>query len=272
MGGELPASAIHHVQLLAVVVVITRVGVSSEDVLEDLLGGLIPEVPFSRGQVTFVDLLLARPATRRWAILRGLLAPLAYALRELEDLSVFRGAVTTVGMDRAWPTVTSLLPWTLAALVPAPSRSYGDRSTRLRPIVTVVLLLLLATALGGDTWAARLGNSGLRCRVPCTTLGSSGAFVSQSKERSDGFYVMHRQFLQHLFITHSLLESGDNRGIGDARYSPSYLGEAGDKSPESLPGFPPHCIEMSLDAMLLISTGEVCYEPCTELFPGVDRP
>jgi hypothetical protein len=39
----------------------------------------------------------------------------------------------------------------LATLVPAPSRSYGDRSTRLRPIVTAVLLLLLATALGGDT-------------------------------------------------------------------------------------------------------------------------
>jgi hypothetical protein len=31
-------------------------------------------------------------------------------------------------------------------------------------------------------------------------------------------------------------------------------------------------MEMSLHAMLLISTGEVCREPCTELFPGVDRP
>jgi hypothetical protein len=104
------------------------------------------------------------------------------------------------------------------------------------------------------------------------TLGSSGAFVGQSKEHSDGFYVMHRQFLQHLLITHSLSESNDNRGIGDARYSPSYLGEAGDKSPESLPGFLPHCMEMSLHAMLLISIGEVCCEPCTELFLGVDRP
>jgi hypothetical protein len=66
-------------------------------------------------------------------------------------------------------------------------------------------------------------------------LGSSGAFVGQSKERSDGFYVMRRQFLQHLLITHSLSESSDNRGIRDARYSSSYLGEAGDKSPESLP-------------------------------------
>jgi hypothetical protein len=41
--------------------------------------------------------------------------------------------------------------WALAALAPAPSRSYNDWSTRLRPIMTVVLLLLLATALGGGT-------------------------------------------------------------------------------------------------------------------------
>ena len=99
--GELPASAIHNVQLLAAVIVITGVGVSSEDVLEDLLGGLIPEVPFSRGYVTFVDLLLARPAPRPRAILGGLLASLADALRELQDLSAFRGAMATVGVDRA---------------------------------------------------------------------------------------------------------------------------------------------------------------------------
>jgi hypothetical protein len=65
MGGELPASALHYIHLLATVVVITEVRVSSEDILEDLLEDLIPEVPFSRGQVAFVDLLLARPATRR---------------------------------------------------------------------------------------------------------------------------------------------------------------------------------------------------------------
>jgi hypothetical protein len=59
-GGELLASTIHHVQLLVAVVVITGVGASSEDVLEDSLGGPIPEVPFSRGRITFVDLLLAR--------------------------------------------------------------------------------------------------------------------------------------------------------------------------------------------------------------------
>ena len=66
-----------------------------------MLGGLILEVPFSRGRATFVDLLLARLATRRRAIPGGLLAPLADAFRELEDLSAFRGAVATIGMDRA---------------------------------------------------------------------------------------------------------------------------------------------------------------------------
>jgi hypothetical protein len=38
VGGELPALAVHHVQLLAAVAVVTGVGVSSEDVLEDPLG------------------------------------------------------------------------------------------------------------------------------------------------------------------------------------------------------------------------------------------
>jgi hypothetical protein len=100
-GGELPASAVHHVQLLAAVGIITGVGVSSEDVLEDLLGGLIPEVSFSRGHITVVDPLLARPATRWGAILGSLLAPLTDALRELDDLAALRGAVATVGVHRA---------------------------------------------------------------------------------------------------------------------------------------------------------------------------
>jgi hypothetical protein len=101
MGGELLAPAVHHVQILAAVVVITRVGVSNENVLEDPLRRLIPEVLFSRGRITFVDLLLARPATRWRAIFGGLLTPLADALRELDDFSALRGAVATVGVDRA---------------------------------------------------------------------------------------------------------------------------------------------------------------------------
>jgi hypothetical protein len=99
-GGKLPASAIRYIQLLAAVVVLTGIGVFSEDFLENLLGCLIPEVPFSRGQVAFIDLLLARPTMRRRAILGGL-APLADALRELQDLLALRGAMATVGVDRA---------------------------------------------------------------------------------------------------------------------------------------------------------------------------
>jgi hypothetical protein len=100
-GGELPASVVHHVQLLAAVGIITGVGISSEDVLEDLLGGLVPEVPFSRGHITVVDPLLARPATRWGAILGSLLVPLADTLCELDDLTALRGAVATVGVYRA---------------------------------------------------------------------------------------------------------------------------------------------------------------------------
>jgi hypothetical protein len=108
--------------------------------------------------------------------------------------------------------------------------------------------------------------------VPCTTLGSSGTFVGQSEERGDGFHVMRRQLLQHLLIMHPLSESNDNGGIGNTRYSPSYLGEAGNESPEGLPKFLPYDMEMSLHAMLLISTSKVRCESCTKLFPGVDGP
>jgi hypothetical protein len=94
MGGELPAPAVHHVQVLVAVVVVIRVGVSSEDALKDPLRGLITEVPFSRGRVTFITLLLSRPTMRRRAILGGLLA-------QLKDLAAFRGVVATVGVDRA---------------------------------------------------------------------------------------------------------------------------------------------------------------------------
>jgi hypothetical protein len=70
-----------------VVVIVTGVGISSEDVLEDPLGSLIPEFSFPRGHLTVVDPLLARSATRWGAFLGGLLAPLADALHELDDLA-----------------------------------------------------------------------------------------------------------------------------------------------------------------------------------------
>jgi hypothetical protein len=81
---------------------------------------------------------------------------------------------------------------------------------------------------------------------------------------------MRGQLLQHLFITYPLAESGDDGSIEDTGYSPSYLSEAGDESPESFPGFLPHCMEVGRHAMLLINAGEVRCEPHTELFLGVD--
>jgi hypothetical protein len=58
--------------------------------------------------------------------------------------------MASVGVDKARLTVTSLLLGALVALIPVPSPSYSDRSTRLRLIMATVLLLL-ATALGGGT-------------------------------------------------------------------------------------------------------------------------
>jgi hypothetical protein len=72
---------------MARLVVIAGVGVSGENVLQDPLGRLIPEVQFSRGHLAVVDPFLARSVTRRGAILGGLLALLADTLREFDDLA-----------------------------------------------------------------------------------------------------------------------------------------------------------------------------------------
>jgi hypothetical protein len=81
---------------------------------------------------------------------------------------------------------------------------------------------------------------------------------------------MRGQLLQHLFIAYSRTEDRDDGSIGNARYSTSHLGEAGDKRPESLPGFLPHCVEVGLHAVLLVSAGEVRCELRAELFPVID--
>jgi hypothetical protein len=59
------------------------------------------EVRFFCGHLAAVDPFLARSAARRGAIAGSLLAPLANALRELDDLVTLRGAVATVGVYRA---------------------------------------------------------------------------------------------------------------------------------------------------------------------------
>jgi hypothetical protein len=117
----------------------------------------------------------------RWgAILGSLLAPLADALRELDDLAALRGVVATVGVHRARAAIASLWTWVLVALVPAPSRSCDDRSSSLRPLVAAILLLLFAV-LGDGTRATRLGNSGLWCRVPCTALVALAHLSARAK-------------------------------------------------------------------------------------------
>jgi hypothetical protein len=123
---------------------------------------------------------------------------------------------------------------------------------------------------GDGTRATRLGSSGLWGRVPCTTLGGSGAFIVQSKECGDSFHVMCGQLLQHFFITYSLSEGRDDGCIRNAGYGTSHLGEAKDELSESLLGLLPHRMEVGLHTVLLVSTGKVRNEPRAELLPGVD--
>jgi hypothetical protein len=60
-----------------------------------------------------------------------------------------------------------------------------------------------------------------------------------------------------------MMEASEMRGT-------SHLGEAGDERPESLPGLLPHCVEVGLHTVLLVSVGEVRNKSCAELFPKVD--
>jgi hypothetical protein len=63
-----------------------------------------------------------------------------------------------------------------------------------------------------------------------------------------------------------MMEASVIRGI-----VPRTLVKRGYESPESFPGFLPHCMEVGLHTMLLISAGKVRREPRVELFLGVDR-
>jgi hypothetical protein len=105
--------------------------------------------------------------------------------------------------------------------------------------------------------------------VPCSALDGSGALAGQSEECGDSLHVKRGQLLQH-FLSHPLTEGHDDGSVGNARYSTSHFGEAGDKCPESLPGFLPHCMEVGLHTVLLVSAGNVRCEPRAELFLGID--
>jgi hypothetical protein len=65
-------------------------------------------------------------------------------------------------------------------------------------------------------------------------------------------------------------EGRDDRSIRNTRYRTSHLGEAGDELLEGHPGLLPHCMEVDLHTVLLVSTGKVRHEPRTEFFLGVD--
>jgi hypothetical protein len=77
------------------------VGASGEDILQVPLGRLVPEVPLSRGHLAIVHIFFAGPAARRGAVFGRLLAPLADAFCEVNDLATLRGAVATVRVHRA---------------------------------------------------------------------------------------------------------------------------------------------------------------------------
>jgi hypothetical protein len=206
---------------------------------------LIPEVSLSRGHLTVVDLFLARTATRWGAVFGRLLMSLADTLVdafcEIDDLATLRGAMATVGVYRARAAVTPLWSWAFVAIALAPGRSCDDQRDRLWPLVAAILLFLF-TVPGDGNRATCLGSPGLWGRVPCTALGGSGALVIQSEERGNSLHIMCGQILQHFLITYPLSEGHDNGGIGNARYSTSYLGEAGDKRPEGLSGLLPYCV------------------------------
>jgi hypothetical protein len=142
-------------------VAFTGIGVSSEDILQDPLGWLIPEVRFGRDHLFVVGLFLAGSATR-WGVIPGrLLVPRADTFHEVDDLATFYGVVATVGVHGACVAVTPWWPWAFAAVTPAPSRSCHDQSGGVQFLVAAVLFLLFLAVLSDGTLAARLGSLGL---------------------------------------------------------------------------------------------------------------
>jgi hypothetical protein len=109
-------------------------------------------------------------------------------------------------------------------------------------------------------WAAPV------CGAECHARPSAAlAHLSAREECGDSLHVMRGQLLQHFLITYSLAEGRDDGSIGNAGYSTSHFGEAGDERPESLLGLLPYCVEVGLHTVLLVSAGEVRNEPRAEL-------
>ena len=82
----------------------------------------------------------------------------ADALHELLDLAAVSRAVAGIRTDRAGAALATLWAQAFAPRVMALGCCRSDRSSRLRPLMTAVLVLLLfATTMGGGTGASHLG-------------------------------------------------------------------------------------------------------------------
>jgi hypothetical protein len=124
-------------------VVFTGVGASGEDIFQVPLGRLVPEIPLSRDYLVVVLLLFAGSMARRGAIFRRLLAPLADAFCEVNDLATLRCTVATIRVHRAWTAATLLRSWALVAVALASGHCCGHQSSGPWPLVVTVLLLFL---------------------------------------------------------------------------------------------------------------------------------
>jgi hypothetical protein len=67
-----------------------------------------------------------------------------------------------------------------------------------------------------------------------------------------------------------MMESRDDRCIGDTWNGSTYLGEVGDEGTEGIPRLLPHGVEVGLHTVLLVRTSEVRRELLAELTPGLD--
>jgi hypothetical protein len=128
-------------------VVFTGVGASGEDIFQVPLGRLVPEVPVSRGYLAVVHLLFARPTARRGVVFGRLLAPLADAFCEVNDLATLHCTVATMRVHRAWTAATLLRSWALVAVALASGHCCGHQSSGPRLLVVAVLLLFLLSVL-----------------------------------------------------------------------------------------------------------------------------
>jgi hypothetical protein len=124
-------------------VVFTGVGAFSEYIFQVPLERLVPEVPLSCGYFVVVLLLFAGPMARRGAVFGRLLAPLADAFCEVNDLATLRCTVVTIWVHRVWTAATLLRSWALVAVALASGHCCGHQSSGLWPLVVTVLLLFL---------------------------------------------------------------------------------------------------------------------------------